>query len=82
MWASGADVMPEDLAARFRHMGASASLPVVGHVGDALFVEGYGMVELGGGVALKVGPNLVALPGYRFRVVDDNGREVAARSGR
>ena len=31
------------------------------------------MVELGGGVALKVGPNLVALPGYRFRVVDDNG---------
>ncbi len=58
-------------------MGASAALPVVGHVGDALFVEGYGMVELGGGVALKVGPNLVALPGYRFRVVDDNGREVA-----
>jgi long-chain acyl-CoA synthetase len=77
VWASGADVMPEDLAARFRHMGASASLPVVGHVGDALFVEGYGMVELGGGVALKVGPNLVALPGYRFRVVDDDGREVA-----
>ena len=26
-----------------------------GHVGEALFVEGYGMVELGGGVALKVG---------------------------
>jgi acyl-CoA synthetase (AMP-forming)/AMP-acid ligase II len=77
VWASGADVMPEDLAARFRRMGASATMPVIGSVGEALFVEGYGMVELGGGVALKVGPNLVALPGYRFRVVDDNGREVA-----
>jgi acyl-CoA synthetase (AMP-forming)/AMP-acid ligase II len=77
LWASGADVMPEDLAARFRRMGASASVPVVGPVGEALFLEGYGMVELGGGVALKVGANLVALPGYRFRVVDDDGREVA-----
>jgi long-chain acyl-CoA synthetase len=76
VWASGADVMPEDLAQRFRRMGASATLPVVGSVGEALFVEGYGMVELGGGVALKVGSNLVALPGYHFRVVDDGGREV------
>ncbi len=76
LWAAGADVMPEDLAQRFQKMGASATLPVVGSLGEALFVEGYGMVELGGGVALKVGPNLVALPGYHFRVVDDGGRAV------
>ena len=77
LWASGADVMPDDLARRFQKMGATATLPLVGSVGEALFVEGYGMVELGGGVALKMGPNLIALPGYRFKVVDDGGREVA-----
>ena len=77
LWASGADVMPDDLAQRFRKMGASATLPMIGSLGEAIFVEGYGMVELGGGVALKVGSNLVALPGYRFRVVGDEGREVA-----
>ncbi|HTN79001.1 MAG TPA: AMP-binding protein [Acidimicrobiales bacterium] len=77
VWASGADVMPDDLARRFQKMGASATLPLVGSVGDALFVEGYGMVELGGGVALKVGSNLLAMPGYRFKVVDDDGREVS-----
>ncbi len=77
LWGSGADVMPDDLAQRFRKMGASATLPVIGSVGEALLLEGYGMVELGGGVALKVGSNLVALPGYHFRVVDDEGREVA-----
>ncbi len=76
VWGSGADVMPEDLAQRFRRMGASATLPMLGSVGEALFLEGYGMVELGGGVAMKVGSNLVAFPGYHFRVVDDGGREV------
>jgi acyl-CoA synthetase (AMP-forming)/AMP-acid ligase II len=77
LWGSGADAMPEDLAQRFRRMGASATLPMLGSVGAALFLEGYGMVELGGGVAMKVGSNLVAFPGYHFRVVDDDGREVA-----
>ncbi len=82
VWGSGADVMPEDLARKFQRMGASATMPFIGSVGGALFVEGYGMVELGGGVALKVSPPLmpsmlVPLPGYRFRVVDDDGREVS-----
>ena len=71
-------------------MGAAATLPVVGPVGTAAFVDGYGMVELGGGVAVRVipgGPSgpcglpgvghlTFPLPGYRFRVVDDDGRDL------
>lgn len=86
LWASGADSMPADLAARFKKMGASAELPVVGPVGEAGFAEGYGMVETGGGVAAKLSlPFLpgglgsamgMALPGYRFRVVDEDGKPV------
>ena len=60
-------------------------------VGQAAFVEGYGMVEVGGGVAAKVSPPFFgagagllgealgfALPGYDLRVVDDDGKELAA----
>jgi acyl-CoA synthetase (AMP-forming)/AMP-acid ligase II len=88
VWASGADVMPSDVAQRFKRMGATASLPVVGGVGEAVFAEGYGMVEVGGGVAAKISPPLLnlglgeslgfPLPSYRMRVVDDDGHEVGA----
>jgi len=82
LWASGADVMPEDLIRKFKKMGAIATLPLVGaSVGEAAFVDGYGMVELGGGVAIRFsmpGMNLPfasnvvsALPGYKLRVIDD-----------
>ena len=92
VWASGADVMPTDLARRFQRMGATATLPIAGtSVGEALFVEGYGMVETGGGVAAKVLPPALAgglvpsvvdilglpLPGHRFKVVGDDGDQVA-----
>ena len=88
VWASGADVMPTELARKFQRMGATATLPILGKsVGDALFVEGYGMVELSGGVAAKVSPPLVSLPfsdmlglpmpPNRFKVVDEDGKEVA-----
>lgn len=81
IWASGADAMPSDLAARFKKMGATATLPVVGPVGEATFMEGYGMVEIGGGAAAKISPPLLGiglgsdafgfrLPGWSFRVVD------------
>jgi acyl-CoA synthetase (AMP-forming)/AMP-acid ligase II len=86
VWISGADAMPGDLARRFKGYGATATLPLVGSVGEATFVEGYGMVETGGGVAAKISPPLlgvglgdslgVPLPGYRFRVVDDAGEDV------
>jgi len=91
VWGSGADVMPRDLARRFQRMGAAAtvSLPVVGDVsvGEAVFFEGYGLVESGGGALVRVSPGLgfdlpfadamgVPLPGYSVRVAGDDGREV------
>ncbi len=55
-------------------------------MGEAAFVEGYGMVEVGGGVAAKVSPPMLdvglgesigfQLPGYQFQVVDDEGDDV------
>jgi len=89
VWASGADAMPPELAERFKRMGATITVPLLGAVGQAVFAEGYGMVEVGGGVAAKVSPPYLgtgsgplgealgfALPGYEMRVVDDLGVEV------
>jgi acyl-CoA synthetase (AMP-forming)/AMP-acid ligase II len=87
LWASGADVMPQDLIRKFKKMGALVTLPVLGaSVGEAAFVDGYGMVELGGGVAIRfslpmmnlpVGSNVVTpLPGYHLRVIGDDGGDV------
>jgi long-chain acyl-CoA synthetase len=87
VWGAGADVMPPDLARRFKSFGATAHVPLVGPVGEAMFAEGYGMVETGGGVAAKLSPPYLPIglgeslgfpvPGYRMRVVDDEGRDVA-----
>lgn len=86
VWISGADAMPTELAERFKGYGATATLPLVGPVGEAVFAEGYGMVETGGGVAVKVSPPLLPaslggsmaapLPGNHFKVVDEDGHEV------
>ena len=86
VWASGADAMPPELADRFKRMGATVTVPLVGALGQAIFAEGYGMVEVGGGVAAKVSPPFLgsgagpfgnalgfALPGYDMRVVDEDG---------
>jgi len=90
VFGSGADVMPPDLALRFKRMGATMKIPFAGSVGEALFVEGYGMVEVGGGVAAKVSPPMLnlglgesvglGLPNYKLKVVDDQGNEVKAGS--
>jgi len=90
VWGSGADAMPPELAERFKRMGATITLPVFGAVGQAMFAEGYGMVEVGGGVAAKVSPPFLnaasgalgealgfALPGYDMRIVDEQGLEVS-----
>jgi acyl-CoA synthetase (AMP-forming)/AMP-acid ligase II len=88
VWGAGADVMPRDLARRFQRMGATVTLPIVGaSVGQALFFEGYGLVESGGGALVRVAPpgfDLpfadamgLPLPGYSVRVAGDDGREVA-----
>jgi acyl-CoA synthetase (AMP-forming)/AMP-acid ligase II len=85
-WMSGADVMPAELARRFKSFGATATLPGIGPIGEAAFLEGYGMVEVGGGVAAKVSPPYLSvglgdslgipLPGWRFKVTDADGRSV------
>lgn len=86
LWISGADAMPGELARRFKAFGATATLPHLGPVGEATFIEGYGMVEVGGNVATKVSPPLlpiglgdslgVTMPGWRFKVTDPDGRKV------
>ena len=89
VWASGADAMPPELAERFKKMGATVTVPLLGAMGEAMFAEGYGMVEVGGGVAAKVSPPFLgvstgplgeaigfARPGYDLRVVDETGAEL------
>ena len=86
VWGSGADVMPADLARRFKSFGATMHVPFLGDVGEAVFAEGYGLVETGGGVAAKISPPFLhagtgdamgfPMPGYQLRVVDDEGRDV------
>ena len=88
VWGAGADAMPPELAHKFKQFGATATLPVVGPVGEAMFFEGYGMVESGGGAAAKVSPPMLSvglgeslgfpLPGYKFRVVDEDGKEAGS----
>jgi len=83
LWVSGADVLSAEVARTFQQLGASVTIPLVGSVGEALFVEGYGMVELGGAVAIKVHPPLVGrfvdlglgipLPGWQLKVVGPRG---------
>jgi acyl-CoA synthetase (AMP-forming)/AMP-acid ligase II len=93
LWASGADAMPPELAQRFKEMGATVSLPLLGGFGQAAFAEAYGMVEVGGGVAAKLSPPFlstssgpfgealgIALPGYDLRVVDEDGAPLPAGS--
>jgi acyl-CoA synthetase (AMP-forming)/AMP-acid ligase II len=58
-------------------------------LGDAAFVEGYGLVETGGAVAARLSPPGLALPlpgilgiplpRYRFRVVGPTGERVGLR---
>lgn len=87
LWGSGADVMPPDLIKRFQRMGAIGRVPVLGlDVGQAAFMEGYGMVELAGGAAAKLWPPFLALvpgdalglalPRYQMKVVDAHGHQV------
>ena len=86
LWITGADVMPGALARRFKAFGATATLPGGRSVGEAMFVEGYGMVELAGGLAIKVSPPFlpvgvgeslgIRLPAYQVKIVDDDGHEL------
>jgi acyl-CoA synthetase (AMP-forming)/AMP-acid ligase II len=87
IWMSGADAMPPELVRSFQSYGATARIPFLGtSVGEAAFIEGYGMVELSGGAAMKLTPPFagsllnkpigIALPSNQLRVVDANDRQV------
>ena len=86
IWSSGADVMPTDLAKKFQTYGGAMRIPFTRKtVGLAGFVDGYGMVELGGGVAMRFFPPGISLPfggmvrpmrGNELKVVDDAGNDV------
>jgi acyl-CoA synthetase (AMP-forming)/AMP-acid ligase II len=69
-------------------MGSAVTIPGIRKpVGHAGFVDGYGMVELAGGVAVKVSPPGIPLrlagllgiplPRYRMREVDEEGDRVS-----
>ncbi|HEX5096822.1 MAG TPA: AMP-binding protein [Acidimicrobiia bacterium] len=86
MWSSGADTLPPDIVDAFQRMGRGIPVPFTRlGIGRASFVDGYGMVELAGGVAVRVfGP--IPIPGVRgllrpmqgheVRIVDDDGHDV------
>jgi acyl-CoA synthetase (AMP-forming)/AMP-acid ligase II len=87
VWVSGADAMPAELAAKFKKMGATVTLPVIGALGEATFADGYGMVETGGGALFKLSPPFLStglgagaigfpLPGYKLRVAGEDGGDV------
>jgi acyl-CoA synthetase (AMP-forming)/AMP-acid ligase II len=87
LWMSGADAMPPELVRNFQSYGATVKIPFLGNsVGEAAFIEGYGMVELSGGAAVKVTPPFagsllskpigIPLPSNQLRVVDDNNNQV------
>jgi len=87
LWISAADVMPEGLAQRFKRMGSVVSIGRWRGIGEAAFVDGYGMVEVSGAVAAKLSPPgtkaglgdalVFPLPPYKLRVLGEDGLEVA-----
>ncbi|MDX6233150.1 MAG: long-chain acyl-CoA synthetase, partial [Nocardioidaceae bacterium] len=86
LWSSGADALPDELAHTFQRLGAAARLPGTNRtIGKSTFIDGYGMVELGGGAAIRihapvklpvVGGGLKPMFGNTFRILDDAGDEV------
>lgn len=84
VWMSAADVMPRELAREFQRMGSAFTFggrPI----GEALFVEAYGMVEYSGAATVKVSLPFwdpfsssigIPLPGTSVKIVDEAGREV------
>jgi acyl-CoA synthetase (AMP-forming)/AMP-acid ligase II/acetyl-CoA acetyltransferase len=79
LWGGGADAFPSDLVTRFREFTARPLGPLQR---KALFMTGYGMAETSGQVSLSppfaAGDACVGyfLPGVRWRLVDEAGRQV------
>jgi long-chain acyl-CoA synthetase len=87
LWSSGADTLPTEIVEAFQRMGRGVSVPGTSHgLGRATFLDGYGMVELAGGVAVRVfgpvplpgvGGLLRPLQGHKVRIVNEAGEDVA-----
>lgn len=84
VWSSGADALRDQVAKTFQQMGGATTIPFTKRtVGKATFIDGYGMVELGGGVAVRIHTpvklpvaGLRPMPGNTFAVLDDQGNPV------
>jgi acyl-CoA synthetase (AMP-forming)/AMP-acid ligase II len=85
LWLSASDYLPDDVRVRLRAFGALKRLPGGRRIPPVL-LNGYGMVELGGlammGIELTFLPGssqlYFAVPPFRVRVADENGRRVRA----
>ena len=85
LFASSADAMPTERARRFQKYGSWWRIGGKGR-GAAIFVDGYGMVELSGAGAIRLyAPGWARLklpavakvvPGLEVRCVDEDGNEV------
>jgi acyl-CoA synthetase (AMP-forming)/AMP-acid ligase II len=84
-WLSASDHLPTEVRRELRKFGALVRLPGGRRI-PPVFLNGYGMVELGGlammGVELSLLPGsgdlCFPVPPFRIRVVDENGRTVRA----
>jgi len=85
LWLSASDHLPGEVRQQLRQYGALLRLPAGRRIAPVL-LNGYGMVELGGlammGVDLPLLPYgkdlYFAVPPFRIRVVDKDGRPVPA----
>lgn len=83
VWSSAADALPDEVAEAFQSYGSTVTLPGGRRV-RSTFIDGYGMVELGGGVATRVlAPfdlpgtgELRPMGANEVRIVDDEGDAV------
>jgi acyl-CoA synthetase (AMP-forming)/AMP-acid ligase II len=84
-WLSASDHLPGEVRRELRKFGALVRLPGGRRI-PPVFLNGYGMVELGGlammGVELSFVPGngdlCFPVPPFRIRVVDEDGRAVRA----
>jgi long-chain acyl-CoA synthetase len=85
VWLCASDHLPSEIRQRLRKFGALARMPGGRRI-PPILLNGYGMVELGGlammGIELPLLPGSSDLgfpmPPFRVRVVDEDGRPVAA----
>jgi len=85
VWLSASDHLPDEIRLRLHEFGALIRLPGGRRI-PPILLNGYGMVELGGlammGVDLPYLPSTsqmqFAVPPFRIRVADENGRPVRA----